>query len=130
MRVLTIGTFDLLHHGHLRLLERAATLGDLTVGVNTDTFVQHYKHRLPAQTAAERAANLAAAGFNAVISHGPGIDLIRDTRPDLLAAGSDWLGRDYPAQLGTTPVELTELGVAVLFLPRTPGVSTTELRAA
>ena len=48
MRVLTLGTFDVPHYGHLRLLERAAGFGDLFVGVNSDRFIKTYKGAAPA----------------------------------------------------------------------------------
>lgn len=131
MRVLTVGTFDCFHLGHERLLARAAQYGPLTVGVNSDLFMAAYKGPC-AQNENARAARVAdEQGVEEVVfNDGPGIDLIREIHPDLLVIGSDWLGRDYPAQLGTTADELTDLGVAVLFLPRTPGYSSTALRAA
>ena len=128
--VLTIGTFDLFHRGHQRLLERAATFGTLFVGVNSDRFVREYKRRDAADSQDVRVRNVAALACveQTVVNDGPGIDLIRDVSPSLLVIGSDWLPpADYPAQLGTSAGELAGLGVAVLFLPRTPGVSTTEL---
>lgn len=132
MKVLTLGSFDLLHYGHIRLFERAAKFGPLTVGVNSDRFITEYKGRAPAQNQQKRIANLTPGlGIErALLNDGPGIDLIRSLRPDILAIGSDWLDNDYTAQIGTDAERLAELGVSVLFLPRTIGVSTTELRAA
>lgn len=132
MWVLTIGTFDLYHDGHDRLLERAAWFGPVTVGVNSDRFVHRYKGRAAKQRQHERLARIRENPLvtKAALNDGPGIDLIREFKPDLLVIGSDWLDKDYTAQLGTCEEELTALGVAVLFLPRTPGVSTTELREA
>lgn len=131
-RVLTIGTWDLLHHGHLRLLERAATYGQLTVGVNSDRFVRRYKRVNPVVSHVHRSELLRALRCveATVINDGCGAEVIRTLKPDLLVVGSDWLGKDYPAQIGMTADELTKLGVAVLFLPRTPDVSTTQMRAA
>lgn len=131
MRCLTIGTFDLYHVGHELLLDRAAWFGPLTVGVNSDRFTTQYKGA-PVEPENYRCLRVAKhPGVTEVtLNDGPGIDLIRAVKPDMLVIGSDWLGRDYPAQLGTTADELTALRVSVLFLPRTPGVSTTELRNA
>lgn len=131
-KVLTLGTFDLLHYGHVRLFERAQRYGPLTVGVNSDRFVEAYKGRAPEQSEQKRIANLKVGlGIDYVmLNDGPGIELIRRLRPDILVIGSDWLDRNYAKQLGTTAEQLTELNVAVLFLPRTIGISTTELRAA
>lgn len=123
MRVLTLGTFDLFHNGHKRLLERAATLGELTVAVNSDRFVTEYKGRPPMWEWADRAHDVSDYAEDVVENDGPGIDVIRHVGPDVIVIGHDWLGKDYPAQLGTTADELADLGVSVLFVPRTPGVS-------
>lgn len=132
MKVLTLGTFDCLHYGHIRLFERAARFGPLTAGVNSDRFVLEYKGRAAKENQQRRISNLTPGlGVErAILNDGPGIDVIRALRPDILAIGSDWLDQDYTAQLGTTAETLAELGVSVLFLPRTIGISTTELRAA
>lgn len=132
MKILTIGTFDGVHYGHVRLFERAQKYGPLTVGVNSDKFVEAYKGRRSVQSEALRMRSL-VHGYGitgVVLNDGSGIDLIRRERPNLLVIGSDWLDKDYTGQLGTTAEELAELQVAVLFLPRTLGVSSTELRAA
>lgn len=134
MRVLTIGTFDHLHEGHWRLLERASDYALerwVTVGVNSDRFVAEYKGvetqpELVRMYEVSKEVSVAEVRLN----DGPGIDLIRDVQPDLLVIGSDWLDRDYTKQLGTSADELAELGVSVLFLPRTPGISSTERRLA
>lgn len=133
MRVLTIGTFDLFHHGHLRLFRRAAEFGTLTVGVNSDRFVAEYKHRATVEDETLRMRRVAACRHyvsNVVLNDGPGIELVEQHRPDLVVVGSDWLPRDYPKQIGAAFEQLDDLGVGLVFLPRTPGVSTTELRAA
>lgn len=130
MRVLTIGTFDLLHCGHIRLFRRAAQFGELHVGVNSDRFVEHYKGRPTRDVFQVRRDQVAAIDAVRKVheNDGPGIDLIRAVMPDLLVIGSDWLDRSYLEQIGTTAEELVVLDVSVLFLPRTPGVSTTQLR--
>lgn len=129
-RVLTIGTFDLLHAGHVRLFERAAEYGELTVGVNSDRFVATYKRLELAQGFDERLDAVAGCDMvaRALENDGPGRHLILDERPDLLVIGHDWHGRDYPAQIGITADELADAGVAVLYLPRTPDISSGLLR--
>lgn len=128
--VLTVGTFDCLHYGHIRLFDRAAAFGRLTVGVNSDRFVRRYKGRQPVSDENMRAATVAAvrAVHATVVNDGPGRDLVRRALPHLLVVGSDWHGRDYLGQIGMTQNELDYLGVAVMYLPRTPDVSTTEIR--
>ena len=68
-------------------------------------------------------------GIEAVaLNDGPGFALIRRLRPDLLTIGSDWMNGDYPAQIGMTTQEISDMGITVVFLPRTPGVSSTMIR--
>lgn len=129
MRILTIGTFDLLHDGHRGMFHRAARIGELTVGVNTDRFVTGYKGA-PAQTETERLHAVAELGYAAVLNDGPGRDLIHAKRPDVLAIGPDWLTRDYLGQIGMTDDELFGLDVVLAFVPppRQPGLSSSEIR--
>ena len=126
-RVLTLGTFDRFHLGHLRLLERAAQFGALHVGVNSDRFATSYK-RTPGIGERERYAIVAALRCvqRTYINEGPGRRLIDYVRPALIAVGSDWHGNSYLAQIGVDQDWLDERGIAVVYLPRTPGVSSTE----
>ncbi len=128
--VLTIGTFDCLHHGHLNLLNFAASLGRLTVGVNTDRFAGTYKR--PPFFGEDMRWRVIAALPNVEEVHlndSPGAFLIRKVNPDILVVGSDWLENDYLNQIEIGKKELEKLEVAVCFAPRTPGVSTTGLLA-
>lgn len=128
--VLTLGCWDLLHVGHLNLLKRAAALGTLTVGVNDDTFVATYKQPC-VQTCDERMAALRCLPWvhSATPNYDAGRTLILDLRPRLLVIGSDWHENGYLTQIGCTQQELDEWGVGVVYLPRTPGVSSSDLRA-
>lgn len=128
-RVLALGTYDCFHLGHLRLLERAAGFGELHVGVNSDRFATAYK-RVPSVGETERLVIVGALRcvHAAFLNDGPGRDLIDRARPSLLVVGSDWHENGYLAQIDVTRDWLDERGVAVLYLPRTPGVSTTERR--
>lgn len=129
-RVLTIGTFDLFHLGHLKLLERAARLGRLHVGVNSDEFVQQYKGLSPRidEDARKRIVSGLKCVHRAWLNDDRGRTLIDWIRPDFLVVGSDWHERDYTSQIGVSQSELDQWGVGVLYLPRTAGVSSTELR--
>lgn len=134
MRVLTLGTFDLFHPGHLRLLRRASKFGALYVGVNSDRFVETYKGRPPTEDEKRRLYNVAHTAeryvYRTCLNDGPGRDLIEELLPSLLVVGSDWLERDYLAQVNMTRRELDVIGCSVLFLPRTADVSTSSLRLA
>lgn len=130
VRVVALGTFDCLHYGHVRLFQRAACLGSLTVGVNSDRFVRHYKGVDPVSNHHRRAATVAALSCvdDVLINDGPGRDLIEQTLPRFLVVGSDWHGRDYLAQIDIDQDRLDWLGVSVVYMPRTPDVSSSEIR--
>lgn len=123
-KVITYGTFDLLHHGHRRLLERAKALGDwLVVGVTSDDFDRTRGKINAAQSLVERLDAVRALGVadEVVVEEyeGQKIDDIRRLGIDVFAIGSDWTGRfDYLKEY-----------CRVVYLPRTEGVSSSELRA-
>lgn len=125
VKVITYGTYDLLHHGHVRLLERARALGDyLIVGVTSDDFDKTRGKINVQQSLEERVAAVQATGIadKVIIEEyeGQKIDDIRRYGVDIFTVGSDWIGYfDY----------LNEF-CKVIYLPRTEGVSSTELRAA
>ena len=120
--ILTYGTFDLFHVGHLRLLQRLAALGDrLVVGVSTDAFNAE-KGKASLIPFADRAAIVEALGcVDEVIAEehwDQKADDIRRTGADVLAMGDDWEGRfDHLSDL-----------CKVMYLPRTEGVSTTIIK--
>lgn len=123
-RVITYGTFDLLHDGHLRLLERARAAGDyLIVGVTSESYDARRGKLSVHDSLAERIENVRQTGLADKIIveeyEGQKVDDIQRYGIEVFAIGSDWLGRfDY---LGAF--------CQVLYLERTPGVSSTELRA-
>lgn len=129
--VMTIGTFDTFHRGHDALLARASGFGRLIVGVNSDRFVEQYKGQFPVETQLRRIERVYAhwAVDDVFLNDGPGIDLIREHKPELLVIGSDWHDKYLP-QIGTSYEELFhELNCGVVYLPRTTGVSSSELRS-
>ena len=119
---LTYGTFDLFHIGHLRILERSRALGDrLVVGVSTDEF-NAMKGKRTAVPFADRAAIVRSLRcVDEVIaeeSWDQKVDDIRRTQAGVLVMGDDWRGAfDHLSEF-----------CDVVYLPRTPGISTTELR--
>lgn len=142
MKLLTIGTFDGLHVGHLELLQECRRLdpdGRLIVGVNRDEFVVRYKGHPPAQPLAHRIEILEAVRLvdSVVVNIGDedaGV-LIDAVRPELLAIGDDWLDpghdeRRYLRQLGITGDWLEQRHLRIAYVPRTRGVSSTALRGA
>ena len=122
-KVITYGTYDLLHYGHIRLLERAKALGDyLIVGVTSDGFDKARGKINVQQSLMERIDAVKATGLadQIVIEEyeGQKIDDIKKYHVDIFTVGSDWIGKfDY----------LNEY-CEVVYLDRTQGVSSTELR--
>src|SRR5580693_4517089 len=93
--VFTNGCFDLLHPGHVRLLEQARSLGDvLVVGLNSDASVRRAKGDLrpliPEQERAEVLAALAAVDFVVIFGEPTPRELIARLLPDVLVKGADW----------------------------------------
>lgn len=124
IKVITYGTYDLLHYGHIRLLERAKALGDyLIVGVTSDDFDQSRGKINNQQSLMERIAAVRATGIADEIIieeyEGQKIDDIRRYGVDIFTVGSDWKGKfDY----------LNEW-CKVVYLDRTVGVSSTDIRS-
>ena len=124
IKVITYGTYDLLHYGHIRLLERAKALGDyLIVGVTSDDFDKSRGKINNQQSLMERIAAVRETGLADEIIieeyEGQKIDDIRRYDVDIFTVGSDWRGKfDY----------LNEF-CKVVYLDRTVGVSSTEIRS-
>lgn len=123
-RVITYGTYDLLHQGHINLLRRAKELGDyLIVGVTSDSFDRGRGKLNVRNNVLERVEAVKATGYadEVIIEDylGQKIDDIQKYDVDIFAIGSDWEGKfDY----------LNEY-CKVVYLPRTEGISSTMLRA-
>ena len=123
-KVITYGTYDLLHYGHRRLLERARALGDyLIVGVTADDFDKSRGKINVRQSLMERIAAVKETGLADEIIieeyEGQKIDDIKKYGVDIFTVGSDWKGKfDY----------LNEY-CQVVYLDRTDGVSSTEIRS-
>jgi len=120
--VITFGTFDVFHVGHLRVIERAAALGDrLVVGVSGDELNVRKKGREPVFSQHERLEILAALRSVDEVFVEESLELKRDyiTRyaADVLVMGDDWAGKFD---------ELNDI-CEVVYLPRTPAISTTAL---
>jgi len=120
--VITFGTFDVFHVGHLRVIERAAALGDrLVVGVSADELNLRKKGREPVFSQAERIEIVGALRMVDEVFVEESLELKRDYivryAADVLVMGDDWAGR------------FDEFGdvCKVVYLPRTPTISTTGL---
>ena len=125
--VFTNGCFDLLHPGHIRILEKARELGDtLVVAINSDASVRQMKGSgrpvIPESERAEILAALEAVDYVTVFDEPTPQKLIARVLPDVLVKGSDW-GPDEV--VGREEVEAA--GGRVVSIPLEPGYSTTNL---
>ena len=122
-KVITYGTYDLLHYGHIRLLERAKELGDyLIIGVTADDFDKARGKINVQQSLMERIEAVKATGLADEIIveeyEGQKIDDIRKYDIDIFTVGSDWVGKfDYLKEY-----------CDVVYLDRTEGISSSEIR--
>ena len=128
MRVYTTGVFDILHRGHLNILTQAAALGEVTVGIMSDQGVECTKGARPILSLEERDAQVRSLPFVADVIHYTDPDQ-RDNyariRPDIVVQGDDWpFSRGPVAALSF----LRDNNIRLVLLPRTSGISTTEIR--
>lgn len=123
-RVITYGTYDLLHYGHINLLRRAKALGDyLIVALSSDEFNRDKKHKTTYFTYEQRKQLLESIRY---------VDLVipednweqkktdmHEYHIDTFVIGDDWKGKfDF----------LKEEGVEVVYLPRTPEISSSQMK--
>ncbi len=123
-KVITYGTYDLLHQGHINLLKRAKELGDyLIVGVTSDTFDRERGKLNVHNNVLERVEAVRRTGYadEIIIEDyvGQKIDDVQHYGVDIFAIGSDWEGK----------FEYLKEFCEVVYLPRTEGISSTQLRA-
>lgn len=122
-KVITYGTFDLLHYGHINLLRRAKELGDyLIVALSTDEFNWNEKQKKCFFTYEQRKKLLEAIRYVDLVipeeNLAQKISDVQEFRVDTFVIGNDWEGkfdflRDY---------------CEVVYLPRTPEISTTQIK--
>lgn len=123
-RIITYGTFDLLHYGHINLLRRAKELGDyLIVALSSDEFNVNEKHKKSYFTYEQRKALVEAVRYVDLVIPEQSWDQKRTDMHrymiDTFVMGDDWAGKfDF----------LKEEGVSVVYLPRTPEVSSSRIK--
>jgi len=121
-RVITFGTFDVLHMGHINILKRASKLGDrLIVGISSDELNFSKKQRYPVYDYAHRKKLVKAIRYVDKVFKEKSLELkaeyIKKYNADVLVMGDDWKGKfDHFGEL-----------CEIVYLPRTPSVSTTEI---
>ena len=123
-RVITYGTFDLLHYGHINLLRRAKEHGDyLIVARSTDEFNQKSKNKGSYFDYEQRKMLLEAIRYVDLVIPEENWEQkrtdVHEYHIDTFVMGDDWKGKfDF----------LEEEGVEVVYLPRTPEISTTQIK--
>ena len=123
-RVITYGTYDLLHYGHINLLKRAKALGDyLIVALSTDEFNEHQKNKRTYFSYEKRKGMLEAIRYvDLVIPEETWEQKVTDVKKydvSIFCIGEDWRGKfDF----------LKEQGAEVVYLERTPEISTTQIK--
>lgn len=122
-KVITYGTFDLLHYGHVNLLERAKKLGDyLIVAISTDEFNWNMKQKKCYFSYEERKRLVEAIRYvDLVIPEESWEQKARDVeefKVDTFVIGDDWKGK----------FDFLEEQCEVVYLPRTPEISTTQIK--
>ena len=124
-RVITYGTFDLLHYGHINLLRRAKQLGDyLIVALSTDEFNWREKQKKCYFSYEERKQLLEAIRYVDLVIPEEGWEQkrtdVKEYHVDTFVMGDDWKGKfDF----------LEVEGCDVVYLPRTPEISTTQIKS-
>ena len=122
-RVITYGTFDLLHYGHINLLKRAKERGDyLVVALSTDEFNWNEKHKRCYFSYEERKAMMEAIRYVDLVIPETCWDQkrrdIEEYKIDTFVMGNDWKGKfDFLSAL-----------CEIVYLPRTPEISTTKIK--
>lgn len=125
----TQGVYDMFHIGHLNLLKHAKEQCEyLIVGVNSDKLVRNYKKKTPIISENERAEivrNIKCVDEVFISETLDKTQAYNQLHFDVVFIGDDWKGNP---RWEKTKEDLAELGVEVVFLPHTPGISSTILR--
>ena len=122
-KVITYGTFDLLHYGHINLLRRAKQLGDyLIVVLSTDEFNWEEKHKKCFFSYEQRKQLLEAIRYVDLVipetNWEQKISDVKEFRVDTFVMGDDWKGK----------FDFLKAHCEVVYLPRTPEISTTQIK--
>jgi glycerol-3-phosphate cytidylyltransferase len=122
MVVITFGTYDIVHLGHIKILRRAREMGDrLIVGVSSDALNFAKKGRNPVYSQAERCEIISVIRFVDEVFLEESLELKREYilryKADILVMGDDWQGK----------FDMFSDICKVVYLPRTPSISTTSI---
>ncbi|GHD90184.1 glycerol-3-phosphate cytidylyltransferase [Pseudocitrobacter faecalis] len=121
-KIITFGTFDVFHVGHINILERARALGDyLIVGISSDALNFSKKNRYPIYSEKDRVKIISSLKFVDEVFIEESLDLkleyVKKYNANVLVMGDDWLGK----------FDWVKPACDVIYLPRTPSISTSEI---
>lgn len=135
MKVLTVGTFDLFHSGHIQLIDNcyklAGSTGKVVVGVNSDDFVYQYKKVKPIIPLNDRVKVISSLlkVHKVVVNNSKSLEkLLLDEKPNILVVGSDWAKKDYFSQIGVSLDWLYSNDILLVYTCYTEGVSSSQIR--
>jgi len=131
--IIVAGTFDLFHIGHVNLLKRASNFGDVLAFVNTDRFVEEFKHRKPVVNQEDRRAVVKTCKYVTDVQFNDNADL-KETLKYIDNITGIVFGDDYDIEKYRKQTQITRewqalKGIALIQLPRTDGVSSTDIRS-
>lgn len=126
--VLTQGSFDVFHAGHVNFLERCAKFGELYVGLLTDESYSNYRNHPPINTWDYRAKVLVGTKYVEKVFPTTPTSMREDIEkyiPDVIAIGTDWITKDIYKQWGVTPKMIDD---KLIYIPYTQGISSTDVK--
>lgn len=131
--IIVAGTFDLFHIGHVNLLRRASKFGDVIAFVNTDRFVEEFKHRKPIINEVDRYEVVSACKYVTDVKFNDNADL-KETLKYIDNITGIVFGDDYDIERYRKQTQITRewqalKGIALIQLPRTDGISSTDIRS-
>lgn len=136
MIVMTVGTFDTPHWGHVNLLKECFGLTpqveQVVVGLNPDWFIRKFKGHYPVMSYHERKMVLEGIRYvDLVVPNTGGPDskpCIERVGPDYLVIGDDWLDKDYMKQMDFDQNWLDDMKIDLAYVPYTREISSSEIR--
>lgn len=130
--IYTGGSFVHFHKGHVNFLRQCNKIGHVIVVLNTDEFIKEFKGQSPIMNYEEREAVLKACKYvRDVIPNEGGKDskpTILKVKPNFIAIGTDWLGKDYYKQMSFTQEWLDQHDITLVYIPYTLDISTTIIK--
>ncbi len=131
-RVYVGGTFDLFHPGHVELLRQAWTLGDVTVVLNSDDYVEEFKGKRPTMHFMERAHMLLSCEFVDEVLYNPGEEryILDKVKPDYILyaiQGDEYDRESYLERLQIDEEYLAKNNIELIFSEYTEGVSSSDI---